>query len=167
MNISFSFAINSQVIKFLQAKSKFKIGKVCIAGSTGKKTTIMGSDIDFVLFINGKEPPFEDVLDDLQNIVDMSDKFNMGKARKTPYSIRFKALEFDFDVLPAANLTVGLHVGGDEFIDEQQNQVLKIIAKDPKKYSYMYSSSLAYSAVRFMKQQDGFVNDMVRLAKYW
>lgn len=85
----------------------------------------------------------------------------------TRFSIQFKAFDCEFDILPAANFTTGLQQGGDALIDEQQKRVLQEIAKDPKKFGYMYSSSLAFSAVRFMEKQEGFVNEMVRLAKFW
>ncbi|XP_055298386.1 2'-5'-oligoadenylate synthase 1A-like [Sitodiplosis mosellana] len=155
------------IIELLQTKSKFDIGRVCIAGSIGKKLTIIGSDIDFVLFINDERPMFGDVLEDFDNILTMTDSFNIRDVHVTKYSIQFKALGFEFDVLPAANFTKGLQLQGDTLIDIQQQRVLEHIAQDPKKYGYMYSSSLAEAAVRFMKQQDGFVNEMVRIAKFW
>lgn len=76
-------------------------------------------------------------------------------------------MNFEFDVLPAANFTVGIQADGDKLIDIQQQRVLARIERDPKKYGYMYSSSLADATVRFIEQQDGFVNEMVRLAKFW
>lgn len=133
----------------------------------GKKTTIIDSDIDCVLFINEKEPPFKNVLEDIENILTMTDSFNIRDVRKTKYSIQFKALNFDFDLLPAANFTVGIQADGDTLIDIQQQRVLEHIKRDPKKYGYLYSSSLADSTVRFMQRQDGFVNEMVRIAKFW
>lgn len=137
-----------------------------MAGSSGKKTTIIGSDIDCVLFVNGERPSFKGVLTDIENILTLTDSFNIRDVRKTRYSVQFKALEFEFDVLPAVNFTEGLQLGGDELIDEQQKRVMRIIKENPKA-GYMYSSSLAFSSVRFMKRQDGFANEMVRIAKYW
>lgn len=137
-----------------------------MAGSSGKKTTIFGSDIDCVLFINKKRPPFEDVLEDFEEILNLTDSFNIRDVRKTRFSIQFKALEFDFDFLPAVNFTEGLQLRGDELIDKQQEAVLRIIKQNPKD-GYKYSSSLARSSVRFMKRQDGFVNEMVRITKFW
>lgn len=87
--------------------------------------------------------------------------------RKKKYSVQFKALDFDFDILPAANFTVGLQADGDELIDIQQKQVLARIKQDPEKYGYLYSSSLADAAIRFMERQIGFVNETVRIAKFW
>lgn len=158
----------SQIIKLLEQKSKFAIGRACIAGSTGKKTTIINSDLDCVLYINGKHPPFADVLDDFENILTMTGSFKIRDIRTTKYSIQFKALEFEFDILPAANFIENVQgYDSDQLIDIQQREVLRIIAKDPEKYCYMYSASLATAAIRFMRQQDGFVNDIVRIAKFW
>ncbi|XP_055298394.1 uncharacterized protein LOC129566463 [Sitodiplosis mosellana] len=156
-----------KIIKLLQTKSKFDVGRVCIAGSIGKKITIIGSDIDCVLFINDERPMFGDVLDDFENILTMTDSFNIRDVHKTKHSIQFKALGFEFDILPAANFTNGLQLQGDALINTQQQRVLAYIKKDPKKYGYMYSSSLTDAVIRFMKRQDGFVNEMVRIARFW
>lgn len=151
----------------LKQKSKFDVGRVCIAGSAGKKTTIIDSDIDCVLFINNELPLFEEVLKDWEDILTMTDSFNVRDVRTTKYSIQFKALKFDFDILPAVNFTVDIQAGGDTQIDIQRQRVLAHIEKDPKKYGYSYSSSLADSSVRFMNRQSGFVHEMVRIAKFW
>lgn len=156
-----------QIFKLLKRKSKFDVGRVCIAGSSGKKTTIIGSDIDCVLFINEELPPFKDVLEDFENILTMTDSYDIREVHKTEYSLQFKSLGFEFDVLPAVNFTVGLQVGGDELIDIQQQCVLEHIERDPERYGYSYSSSLADAAVRFMERQNGFVNEMARIAKFW
>lgn len=156
-----------QIFILIKQRSKFKVGRVCIAGSTGKKTTIMGSDIDGVLFINDELPPFEDVLDDWEDILTMTDSYQIQDVRKKTFSINFKAFDFEFDILPAANFIVGIQADRDTLIDMQQQRVLAHIAKDPKKYGYSYSSSLADASIRFMERQNGFVNEMARIAKFW
>lgn len=156
-----------QIIKMIQQKSKFKVGHVCIAGSTGKKTTIIDSDIDCVLFINNQSPLFENVLADWEGILAKTDSYQIPDVRTTKYSIQFKALDFEFDILPAVNFTVGIQEDRDTLIDIQQQCVLAHIKTDPKKYGYSYSSSLADASVRFMERQNGFVNEMVRIAKFW
>lgn len=159
--------ISFQIIRLLQQKSKFDIGRVVIGGSTGKKTTIINSDVDLVIFFNGERPPFKGILDDFENIFTLTDSFKIRDVHKTKYSIQFKAMDFEFDILPAANFTVGLQLDGDTMIDIQRQLVLQQIEKDPKKNGYMYSSSLADAAVRFMKGQSGFVHEFVRIAKFW
>lgn len=161
------FFICLQIFKLIQLKSKFKVGHVCIAGSTGKKTTIITSDIDCVLFINNELPLFEDVLDEWKDILTMTDSYQIRDVHTTKYSLQFKAFDFEFDILPAVNFTVGMQLDGDTLINIQQQRVLAHIKKDPKKYSYPYSSSLADASNRFMERQNGFVNEMVRIAKFW
>lgn len=143
------------------------MGRVVIAGSTGKKTTIISSDVDCVLFVNDELPQFKDVLEDWENILNMTDSYNLRDVRLTKYSIQFKALNFEFDILPAVNFTVGIQADRDTLINIQQQRVLAQIKKDPKKYGYSYSSSLADASVRFMERQSGFVHEMVRIAKFW
>lgn len=161
----------SQILELFQfqKKSQYKIGQICMAGSVGKKTTIMGSDMDCVLFINDEMPPFEDILDEFEDILTLSTSFNIRNVRKTRYSVQFSADEFDFDILPAPNM-VKKEIGSDDdedLVALQQARVLDVIKRNPEKYSYMYSGGLAFSAIRFMKQQDDFAHDMVRLAKFW
>lgn len=132
-----------------------------------KKTTIVNSDIDCVLFINNEEPLFEKVLDDFEFILTTTDSYQIRDVHQTKYSIQFKALKYDFDILPAVNFTVNHVGGGDEMIDIQQQHVLDRIKLDPKRNGYMYSSSLADATVRFMKQQSSFAHEMVRIVKFW
>lgn len=154
-------------MKLIQSKSVFKIGQVCVAGSTGKKTTIFTSDVDCVLFINDMSPPFKEVLDDIHDILSLADSYKISDVRLTKYSIQFKANDLDFDLLPAANFAVNCYGNGDQLIDEQHRKTLDFIKRDPKKFGYLFSGSLAKATVQFMKQQDGFVNEMVRLSKFW
>lgn len=157
-----------QIFKLLQRESEFKIGHVCIAGSIGKKTTISDSDIDCVLFINGEMPPFDDVLD-FENILNLTDSYDIRDVRKTKYSIQFKSFDFDFDfdILPAVNFTRGLQSNSDTLIYIQQRRVLQRIKKDPERNGYSYSSSLANATIRFMVRKNSFVKQMVRIAKFW
>lgn len=129
----------------------------------GKKTTLTNnSDIDIVLFINEEQPLFKDVLDEFEDILDMTDSYNIHNIHKSKHSVQFKAGEFVFDLLPAANFQP--ENPNDEV---QQKIVLDRIKRGPPEAVYMYSSSLAPITVKFMERQDGFVNEMVRLAKYW
>lgn len=115
------------------------------------------------MFINEERPPFDDVLEDIENILTISNSFNIRDVKTTQCSVQFKAMDFDFDILPAANFTKGLRL---DTINIQQQRVLAEIKRDPKK-GYMYSSSLAEAATRFMTKQNGFANEMVRIAKFW
>lgn len=157
-----------QIVKLLQSKSPFKIGQVCVAGSSGKKTTICDSDVDCILFINDKQPPFDDVLDDFENILTMTDSYQIKDVVTTKCSIQFKSSNFDIDILPAANFIS--NCSGEDmehFNDLQHRTTLDYIKTDPESLSYVYSGSLAKTTVKFMKRQDGFAHEMVRIVKYW
>lgn len=164
LNRNLLFSICSQIFKLIQQKSKFKVGRVCIAGSTGKKTTIMASDVDLVIFINNELPLFKDVLNEWEDILTLNEISNV---HKTKFSIQFNVCGLEFDMLPAVNFITGIQADGDTLIDIQQQRVLAHIAKDPKKYGYSFSSSLADASIRFMGRQSGFVHEMVRIAKFW
>lgn len=117
----------------LQRRSYFKVGQICIAGSAGKNTTIYNSDVDCVLFINDQQPPFKDILEDFENILSMTDSFLIRDVSLTRYSIRLKADNFDFDILPAANFFPNCHdEDSDHLNDLQQRETLSYIKKDPK-----------------------------------
>lgn len=162
-----------QIFKLLQKESKFKIDRVCIAGSAGKRTTIFDSDIDCVLFINDERPLFEGVLDDFKKVLIEAKPFGIKKtdlviykSKTRKFSLHLKAMGFEFDILPATNFTKGYQLDGDELIDKQQQQVLAEIGNNPQK-AYEYSSSLAEAAIRFMRKQSSFVHEMVRITKFW
>ena len=155
-----------QICKLLQAKSKFPIGFVKMAGSSGKKTTIQQSDFDCVLFVNGEEPVFDEVLDDFESILQMS-VYPIKGIKLTRYSIQFRIDVFDFDFLPASNFVEKNGLSGDSLIDQQQRSTLDRIKHDPSKLCHRYSAGLSQAVVRFMKKQSSFVHDMVRIAKFW
>lgn len=155
-------------MKLLQRRSNYKIGQVCIAGSAGKKTTIRNSDLDCILFVNGELPPFKNVLEDFKDILSSTDTFQLSNISITECSIQFKANNFDFDILPAANFVSHIqNVDSNVLNDLQQRATLDYIKQDPAKFGYSFSGSLAKSTVNFMKVQDGFVNEMIRLVKFW
>lgn len=137
-----------------------------MAGSLGKRTAIVGFDIDCVLFINDQQPPFNNVLDDYENVLNQSDLCELKHVRKTKYSIQFNLKDFKFDFLPATNFAV--HNNSDYTdLEMQQWNVLRRIKKNPQKNGDLYSSSLARNTIAFFKRQSGFAHAMVRLAKFW
>lgn len=107
-------------------------------------------------------------MEDFSDILTISDSFKIRDVHVTNYSIQFKANDLDFDLLPAVNFSVNCHdAEGDHLSDEQHRKTLDYIKRDPIKFGYLYSGSLAKATVKFMKRQDGFVNEMVRLSKFW
>ena len=60
-------------------------------------------DYDVTAFVNGETPPFDDVLDDFQNVILAN--FRAAKLKdKTSRSLSFELDGIDFDLLPATNL---------------------------------------------------------------
>jgi len=95
------------VKNLLQKKSKYSIDRVIYAGSIGKHTEIMSPDFDVVLFVNNQQPPFNDVLDDWEDILLLHDeclKIDPNSIKKTKISVQFTIGFIEVDLLPAANL---------------------------------------------------------------
>lgn len=72
------------------------------------------------------------------------------------------ALEFkngvQMDLLPASSLEVDP--------EKQRTEVFSRMKKDPSRF-LLFSSSLAETALQFMKDQSGAAHQLIRLAKYW
>lgn len=154
----------------LESKSRFAITKSKTAGSIGKSTTIISSDVDVVIFVNDKQPPFDDVLIEFEGILRNATRNELKSAvtdiRRNQCSLQFKVDHYDFDLLPATNFVHEANTGPDQQIRVQQQRTLDAIKRATQNRS-MYSSSLAFSTVNFMKKQNSFAHDMVRLAKFW
>lgn len=152
-----------QIIKYLQ-QTCYGIGRVSIAGSIGKKTNILLSDIDCVLFVNDEEPPFDDILElYYKTLCDspFSDDCNLYKNR---HVVKIRKSGFRMDLVPAPNF---LKTPNQKWILMQQLAALERIKRNPRENCYKYSSALAVSTVQFMKERDGFTNQMARIAKFW
>lgn len=163
-----------QIKKELERRSRFSISKTKVAGSFGKKVTIISSDIDIVIFIKNVLPPFTGVLDEFERILMNMDGIairgfihNLIILKKTSFSLQFKIGNYEFDLVPAADLINEPNVGAHEQVLLQQQRTLNKISKNVKKNLRRYSSSLAFSTIEFMKTQSSFVHEIVRLAKFW
>lgn len=156
-----------QIFKVLHQSKK--VDRQYINGSKGKKTTIFDFDIDMVLLINDEEPPFDDVLEKFEMLIRESEYFSkMRNFKKSDISIQFTIDQFDFDVLPAPNfLTRDSDRDDARKRQQQQRRTLDRIKRDPVRYGCMYSGGLAEASIDFMRRQDDFTLDMVRLAKFW
>ena len=67
-------------------------------------------DYDVTAFVNGETPPFDDVLDDFQNVILAN--FKRAKLKdKTSRSLSFELDGIDFDLLPATNLAISQDEG--------------------------------------------------------
>lgn len=158
-----------QIKQILQVRSRYKIDRMCVAGSAGKKTEIFSSDIDCVLFINDVRPPYNDLLKEFNFILKAAKLRNVKitAIKTTRYSLQFKAGEFEYDFLPAPNFVRARDGKRHDGRKMQYRKTLEYMARDPEKYKYVYGAALAEATVDFMKTRSGFANEMVRLAKYW
>lgn len=158
--------VEFQIADLLKEKSQFDIGFISTAGNSGKKTTIMQSHFDCVLFINDQLPSFEKVIDEFEDILEISE-YPIEIHRRTDYVIQFKVRGFEFDFLPAPNFVTKSSQCSSGRIDQQQRATLNQIKADPETLSYKYSTALSQAVLRFMKKQSSFVHEMVRVAKFW
>lgn len=159
--------LNFQIFEALKTKSRFHIDHTVIAGSVGKGTAIIDSDIDGILFLNDEHPLFSDVLNEWEDIFTLTDALDVQNVRKTKYSIQFTSKTYEFDFLPAPNFVNIPNLAGEERIKIQQQKTLEKISENPKKYSYLYSAALAESVLQFIRKQERFVNEMIRIVKFW
>jgi hypothetical protein len=139
-------------------KKNGKVARKIYAGSEGKSTDILSPDFDVVIFLNNKHPPFEDVLDDFENILTLnSSKIKSESLKQTKISLQFQFENgMEVDLLPATNF-VKEHDKRDNHI--QQSESVKKLTVDPKK-ARAYSSSLGESQVQFMKERSAFTHQV-------
>lgn len=157
-------SIFSQIKKELEANSQYKISQTILAGSYGKKTDIIGSDIDIVVFIQNKLPPFDNVLIEFEDILKRSEK-RVTKIKRTRYSLQFNIDNYEFDLLPATDFVSEPNISAERKFILQRRRTLEEMARTGNEYGF--SSSLAFATVKFMKKQSSFVHLCARLAKYW
>lgn len=162
-----------QINKLLQQWSRYKLSSTKIAGSIGKKTTIVSSDVDMIIFlppdVNGPlnshnlDKFLSDVLEDFEWVLrNYNILFPIKDIRHTAYSLNFNVRNFQFDLLPAIDF-----MGNSSNLLLQQQMTLDIMPENLRSNVYRFSPSLAFSTVDFMKKQSSFAHDMARLAKFW
>lgn len=146
------------------------------SGSLGK-FGIMSSNFDCVVFLNNIEPHFVEVLADFKNVVASTFKLKDEEIRMKKYSVQFKIPEFEkentrnegagFEVnlFPAINYRPP-NTPTKRLAGIQIEEALKQIVENPGRKDVLMSS-LAESQAEFMQQQNKFVQDLVRLAKFW
>lgn len=129
----------------------------------------MQSDVDCVYFINDEAPPFDEILKefyDICNNPDAKNLFDTFSMKMNKNSINLEIDGVEMNVVVATNFVNkqkkrrSLHL-------VQQREVLKRIEMNPAENCYKFSSALAEASVHFMKSQNGFANEIARIAKYW
>lgn len=138
------------------------VDRVIIAGSIGKKTAVGDcSDFDLVVFLNYKEPPFTNVLNEIKNTLAKEPLKDYKFIKQTRMYIAFEVDGYKFDLAPAAN-----YKGW--FSNQYDATVNKIAALNhPIRDGYLFSPGLAETAVEFLRGQSSFTHAVIRLGKYW
>jgi hypothetical protein len=155
--------IADQVFRALQQSKKYKIDRPSIMGSIKKKTSLRNdADFDLVIYVNNIDLPFDDVLENFEDILEMNESFNfISETEKRKNAIKAIINGVKFDICAAINF--------DQNPNKQRQKVLEIIRRSPQpsKNSYKYSTSLTETQVEFVKMQSPFAHKLIRLAKYW
>lgn len=168
--LSVNYGLHLQIKLLLESRSRYGIPKTKIAGSIGKVTTILSSDVDLVIFINKSHLPgldFDLVLKEFEDLLRNWSRYAVKNVRRTQYSVQFTVNNYDFDLLPAIDFVHEANIGPEQQIVLQQQRTLDKMKEDLHRNVYRYSSSLSFSTVNFMKKQPLCVHEMVRLAKFW
>ncbi|XP_064645175.1 2'-5'-oligoadenylate synthase 3-like [Lineus longissimus] len=157
-------AAANRVFRLLQRESEYRIDRVKVAGGQGKNTSIRGRHMDYdcVVFINGEEPPFSDVIDEFEALIN---NFFEIPVSVTPYSLKFKLDDVNFDLLPATN-----EVLTHDTSDTTRMQVARTLDKMkriPAGEIRYYSAALTEGALDFIQSRSDFVLSFIKLCKYW
>ncbi|CAG7723399.1 unnamed protein product [Allacma fusca] len=155
--------------------------RVIIGGSMGKRTAISIEDIseagyctppdlDIVVFLNYKKPPFRQVLDEFMEAFREVDNVVVSYSWDEHFiCIDYKG--YKIDITPSTNLRNGMLQNLLELRsgDTQKVKIMEIItnANYDQKTIRAYSSGLAEYAVGFMKNESAFAHALIRLTIFW
>lgn len=166
--VQFYFQINQR----LQKRCDYRLSKNKIAGSIGKSTTIVSSDVDLIVFLWISRPDLDskeidvllsEALDDFEVVLRRFNiQYPIKDITKTVCSLKFTVRNIKFDLLPAIDF-----IGNQDDPKLQQQLTLDAMMPNLSRYVYRFSSSLAFSTVAFIEKQSAFAHDMARLAKFW
>jgi 2'-5'-oligoadenylate synthetase len=154
----------NKVINALQECPYISVDRCCVSGSFGKGTSVVNFDIDLVVFVNDASPPFEGVIHKLETY--MPKVLPAVEIEKTTrFSLQFILDGYEVDLLPAQNLVSAAITPNPS--EEQYQTTLEKMKKLPTSDRAYWSGAIAESIVRFMKDQQSFVNAAVRICKLW
>lgn len=144
-------------------KNRKDVSKTYIGGSVGKSTSIIYPDFDCVVFLNNKYPPLKAMVQEFEMLLrERIKEFEIVENTLKTTHLTVKLLftnGVEMDLLPATNFSA-------ENPESQRFQVMTKIRDDPKHHSW-YSSSLAQTQIKFIREQSGATHQLIRLAKYW
>lgn len=157
-------AAGNRVFLLLQRDSEYRLDRVRVAGSIGKKTSIATGHVDYdcVVFINGEEPPFSDVMDEFEALIN---NFFDTPVKTTPYSLQFKLDGIHFDLLPATNEVVRHDTTDTTGV--QVARTLDKIKRIPAGEIRYHSAALTEGALSFIQSRSDFVLRFIKLCKCW
>lgn len=144
------------------------VDRITPYGSYPKKVSIKSKmDVDIIVYINGRDPPFHEVIGDLYTIV--TDQFTWN-CRKDSFGVYFSFNGLEVDLLPARNFLPS-DSSHDPNVDRtarvQHRRALNYVKSIPERKRHRYSTSLSCVSVLFEKERDSFSHSLSRLAKYW
>lgn len=144
------------------------VDRITPFGSYAKKVSIRGKmDVDIIVYINGRDPPFQDIIQQLYSIVI---KEFTSSCRKNSYGVYFTFNDLKVDLLPARNFLPS-ESSHDPNVDRtarvQHRRALNYVKSIPEWDRDRYSTSLSCVSVIFEKERDSFSHSLSRLAKYW
>lgn len=145
------------------------VDRITPFGSYPKKTSVRGMmDVDIIVYINNRHPPFGDIIEELYQIVQRNFDPHCTK-NFFQVKLRYKGLKVD--LLPATNFlpTVESHRGDvDRSIRTQHRRALEYVMYQVEAGNeYLYSTSLSGVSVFFERRRSSFSHSLSRLAKYW
>lgn len=133
-------------------QSRYCIPTINIAGSVGKETNIISSDVDLFIFIkNIQLEDYENVLEEFESLFRNWSRYDMKDLLWRNISVNFTVNNLEFDVVSVI-----------DFVHEKN-----IGAEDINRNDIRYSPSLAFSVVNFVQKQPAAMRDVERLAKFW
>lgn len=142
-------------------KGRGVVDRITPFGSLPKKTSIHGMmDIDVIVYINNRHPPFHDIIEELNNILPCNCQCRYEcHCGKNEFGIKFCHDGFKIDLLPAVNFLPSEQRHSDfneDSIIRQHKGALQYVKKVPVHMRHYYSTSLSGASVLFEKQRDSF-----------
>ena len=146
----------------------FKINRICVSGSYGKKTCLPSFDLDMIVFINDEAPPFYQTLQSLKSHVQLQ-LHDLQLDKESNKCITFHYKTFKIDLLPAPNK---VDQPSSNLAADQRRGLMQELNGIPSeemrvKRAQDLSSAFGESVVAAMQKQQQFVKAAIRLVKFW
>ena len=164
--------IMDKIFKAIQDRSnwtnsRYSIDRCVLLGGAGKKTsTCIKVDFDCVVYVNNCRFPFDNIIDDIENILLKNFEIEEKDIKKTRHGVKVSIEDVDFDILIAENCL------GPIQRPVATNQARGLLEKvkqssNPGRMAQDNSAGFSESAVEFVRQKSSFCHKLARLCKYW